>query len=150
MVVTDTYLAKKLAGRQGSWNFAPPGGAPLSVDQFLAEKQDAGFSFYQGDEPWLKGIQQLGWQTFFRVCTEEMDDLSLRATRLIIEYCLAIVQQVERNIRGEVTLARLETALEEQYDERYENQVYHYRWARHHPVVNEAITRALANRFPRA
>ena len=63
MVVIDTYLAEKLAGRHGNWNFAPPGGAPLSVDRFLAEKQDAGFSFYQGDEPWLEGIQQLGWQT---------------------------------------------------------------------------------------
>jgi hypothetical protein len=148
MVISDMPIAKQSAARQDRWNFAPPGGAPLSLDQFLAHKQDAGFSFYEGDEPWLKGIGQLSWQTFFRVCTEEMDDLSLKATKLVIEYCLGIIEQVAGNIRGKVTLARLETALEEQYDERYENQVYHYRWARRHPVVDEAITRALANRFP--
>lgn len=148
MVATDTSLAKQLAPRAGRWNFGPPGGAPLSLDQFLAQKQEAGFCFYDGDEPWLKGIERLSWQTFFRVCTEEMDDLSSSATKLVIEYCLAIIEQLERNFRGKITLPRLEAALKEQYDERYENQVYHYRWARRHPVVNEAITRALANRFP--
>jgi hypothetical protein len=39
-------------------------------------------------------------------------------------------------------------ALDLQYAERYENKVYQYRWAFRHPVVKEAITRALANRFP--
>jgi hypothetical protein len=34
----------------------------------------------------LKGISKLTWQTFFRVCTEEVDDLSMRAVKLVIEY----------------------------------------------------------------
>ena len=33
--------------------------------------------------------------------------------------------------------------------EQYENKAYQYQWAMHHPVVKEAITRALDNRFPR-
>jgi hypothetical protein len=32
--------------------------------------------------------------------------------------------------------------------EQYENKVFQYRWALCHPVVNEAITKAVANRFP--
>jgi hypothetical protein len=37
-------------------------------------------AFFKGKEPWLKGLHELSWQTFFRVCTEEMDDLSQMAT----------------------------------------------------------------------
>ena len=66
----------------------------------------------------------------------------------MIEYCLGIVKQVERTIRGKVSLARLEKALSAQYRDEFSNPVYHYLWARRHPVVDEAMTRALANRFP--
>jgi len=40
----------------------------------LAEQEVAGFSFLDGKEPWLKGLREIGWQTFYWVCTEEMDD----------------------------------------------------------------------------
>ena len=56
-------------------------------------------------------LHKLSWQTFFRVCTEEMDDLSLKATKLVIEYCLEILDEVERTIPGKATLARLQAAL---------------------------------------
>jgi len=46
------------------------------------------------------------------------------------------------------SLARLEAALDVQYAEKYENKVYQYRWALRHPVVEEAITSAMRNRFP--
>jgi hypothetical protein len=114
----------------------------------LAQKEAAGVEFFAGKEPWLVGIEKLTWQTFFRVCTEEMDDLSQRAVKLVIESCLEILDEVEEKIQGEVSLASLEAALNLQYAERYENKVYQYRWALRHQVVKEAITRALANRFP--
>ena len=96
----------------------------------------------------MKGVNKLTWQTFFRVCTQEMDDLSQRAIRLVIEYCLEVLEEVEKTIRGKASLARLEAALDVQYAEKYENKVFQYYWALRHPVVKDAITKALANRFP--
>ena len=95
----------------------------------MAEQEAAGFSFFDGKEPWLKGLREISWQTFFRVCTEEMDDLSQKATKLVIEYCLEVLEEVEETIRGKASLARLEVALNVQYAEQYENKVYQYRWA---------------------
>jgi rRNA-processing protein FCF1 len=96
----------------------------------------------------MKGVNKLTWQTFFRVCTQEMDDLSQRAVKLVTEYCLEILEEVEQIIRGKATLARLEAALDLQYAEQFENKVFQYRWALRHPVIREAITRAMRNRFP--
>jgi len=75
------------------WNFGDPHGDPVSLEEFLAQQEAAGFSFFEGKEPWLKGLHELSWQTFFRVCTEEMDDLSQRAIKLVIEYCLGILDE---------------------------------------------------------
>ena len=130
------------------WNFSDTRRTFLSLDEFLAQKEAAGFIFYAGKEPWLVGIDKLRWQTFFRVCTQEMDDLSQRAMRLMIQYCLEILDEVEAKIPGKTSLARLEAALDLQYAQQYENKVFQYRWALRHPVVKEAITRALSNRFP--
>jgi len=66
----------------------------------------------------------------------------------VIEYCLEVLEEVEKIIRGKATRARLEAALEVQYAEQYENKVFQYRWALRHPVVKDAITKALVNRFP--
>jgi hypothetical protein len=66
----------------------------------------------------------------------------------VIEYCLEVLEEVEETIRGKASLARLEAALNAQYAEQNENKVYQYRWALRHPVVNEAITRAMGNRCP--
>jgi hypothetical protein len=78
----------------------------------------------------------------------ELDDLSPEVTKLVIEYCLGVLDQNAKRIRGKVSLARLEDALNAQYDEQCDNRVYQYRWALRHPVVKDAITKALANRFP--
>ena len=56
---------------------------------------------------------------------------------------LVILEQVEAKIPDRPSVARLETDLE--YVERYENKVFHYRWALRNPVIKEAITRALTN-----
>jgi hypothetical protein len=130
------------------WNFGDSRSTSLSLDEFLVQKEANGVEFFAGKEPWLKGLHELSWQTFCRVCTEEMDDLSQRAIKLVIEYCLGILDESAKNIRGKVSLARLEDALTAKYDEQCDNKVYQYYWALRHPVVKDAITKALANRFP--
>jgi hypothetical protein len=81
----------------------------------LAQKKAAGAEFFDGKEPLLKGVEKLSWRNFFRVCTEEMDDLSLEATKLVIEYCLEILEEAEAKIQGNPTLTRLEKALNLDY-----------------------------------
>ena len=131
------------------WNFGESRHISLSLDEFLAQQETAEVKFFDGKEPWIEGINKLIWKTFFRVCTEEMDDLSVKATKIVIEYCLEILEEAEAKIQGKPSLARLEAALNQQYAEQYENKAYQYQWAMRHPVVKEAITRALDNRFPR-
>ena len=131
------------------WNFGESRRISLSLDEFLAQQETAGVKFFDGKKPWIEGINKLTWKTFFRVCTEEMDDLSVKATKIVIEYCLEILEEAEAKIHGKPSLARLEAALNQQYAEQYENKAYQYQWAMRHPVVKEAITRALDNRFPR-
>ena len=140
--------AKHPIDREMRWNFGDSRSTSLSLDEFLAQKGDDGVEFFAGKEPWLVGLSKLNWQTFFRVCTQEMDDLSQKAVKLVIEYCLEVLEEVEGIIRGKVSLGRLEAALDVQYAEQFENKVFQYRWALRHPVVKEAITRAIGNRFP--
>src|SRR5271166_198576 len=123
------------------WNFSDSRRTELSLDDFLAAKEAAGVKFFDGQEPWLKGIDKISWRTFFRVCTQEMDDLSRQAVKLVIEYCLEILEEVEGKLKGKASLARLEGALDAQYAAQYENRVFQYRWALRHPVVREAIKR---------
>jgi len=148
MVTSMATGAKHPIDREMRWNFAHSRGSSLSLDEFLAEKDAAGVEFFAGKEPWLVGLHKLSWQTFFRVCTEEMDDLSKKAIKLVIQYCLEVLEEAEEKIQGKASLARLEAALNVQYAEQYENRVYQYRWALRHPVVKEALTRAMRNRFP--
>jgi hypothetical protein len=68
-----------------------------------------------------------------------MDDLSQKATKLI-EYCLEILEEVEEKIRGKPSLARLETALDAQYTEQYENKMFQYGWALRHQNKVSATT----------
>src|ERR1700736_1685123 len=148
MVTNLATGAKHPIDREMRWNFAHSRGSSLSLDEFLAQKEAAGVEFFAGKEPWLVGLHKLSWQTFFRVCTQEMDDLSQKAVKLVIEYYLEVLEEVEKTIRGKASLARLEAALDVQYAEKYENKVFQYYWALRHPVVKDAITKALANRFP--
>ena len=108
------------------WNFGESRHISLSLDEFLAQQETAGVKFFDGKEPWIEGINKLTWKTFFRVCTEEMDDLSVKATKIVIEYCLEILEEAEAKIHGKPSLARLEAALNQQYAEQYENRAYQY------------------------
>ena len=66
-------MPKPTANRQTCWNFGDSRSISLSLDEFLAQKEADGVEFFVGKEPWLKGLDKLNWQTFFRVCTQEMD-----------------------------------------------------------------------------
>jgi hypothetical protein len=129
---------------ENGWDFSKP----LTLDEFLDEKVKAGEKFFTGPEPWMTNIDKIKWQNFFSVCTEEMDDLSVRAVKLIIEYCLEILEEAEAHIQGTPTLAKLEDEINRYYLETYENQPHQFHWSLRHPVVKEAIDRALHNRFP--
>ena len=45
-----------------------------------------------------------------------MDNLSLEATKLVIEYCLEILEEAEAKIQGNPTLTRLEKELNLDYE----------------------------------
>jgi hypothetical protein len=109
---------------ESRWNFGDSRLTPLSLDEFLAQKEADGVEFFAGKEPWMKGLHKLDWQKFFLVCTQEMDDLSQRAVKLVIEYCLEVLEEVEKIILGKATLARLEAALDLQYAQQFENKVF--------------------------
>jgi hypothetical protein len=143
-----TSGAKRHADLETRWNFSPSRGAVLSLDGFLAQKAASGSVFFTGKEPWLEGIDKLTWETFFWVCTEEMDDLSQAAAKLVIEYCLEVLEEFEGKITEKPSLARLERTLNLFYAEEYSNRVYQYHWALRHPVIREAISQGLRNRFP--
>jgi hypothetical protein len=78
------------------WTFGESRRNAFSLDEFLAQKEAAGVEFFHGKEPWLDGLHKVTWETFFRVCTEEMDDLSQRAIKLVIEYCLESLEGAQR------------------------------------------------------
>ena len=92
--MSKAMVTGKATGEQIRWNFGDSRDRFLSLDEFLEQKETEGVQFFTGKEPWLKGLSKLSWQTFFRVCTEEMDDLSQRAVRLVIEYCLEVLDEV--------------------------------------------------------
>jgi hypothetical protein len=58
------------------WTFGESRRNAFSLDEFLAQKEAAGVEFFHGKAPWLDGLQKGTLETFFRVCTEEMDNLS--------------------------------------------------------------------------
>jgi hypothetical protein len=107
----DGYRSRAPDRSGNALNFSSTRQTFLSLDEFLAQEEADGVEFFAGKEPWMKGLSKLNWQTFFRVCTQEMDDLSQKAIKLVIEYCLEVLEEVEETIRGKASLARLETAL---------------------------------------
>jgi hypothetical protein len=76
MVTSMATEAKHPIDLEMRWNFGDARSTSLSLDEFLAQKEADGVEFFAGKEPWLVGLRKLNWQTFFRVCTQEMDDLS--------------------------------------------------------------------------
>ncbi|MBV8279434.1 MAG: hypothetical protein JO170_29800, partial [Verrucomicrobia bacterium] len=103
--------------------------------------------FYEGKEQWLKGVTKVTWENFFLICTEELDDISQRAAKMLIAYCLEIVEDVASRIRGPVSAAKLTEAMKKEFEEQYDNQIYQFQWAMRHEAVREAVTNAVVNRW---
>jgi hypothetical protein len=127
-----------------TWNFGTVS-LHKTLKSFIDEKGRT-FAFFEGKEPWAKATK-VTWDTFFRFCTEEMDDLSKRTCTMVIEYCLSIVEEIAQTIKEPVTLAKVHHALASRYEETYENPVFQYRWAISHPIIEEAVNTALKNRY---
>src|SRR3984893_7518154 len=83
---------------------------------------------------------------FFLVCTEELDDISQRAAKLLILYCLEIVEDVASRIRGQISAAKITDAMKREFEEQYDNRVYQFQWAMRHDAVRDAVTNAVLNR----
>jgi hypothetical protein len=136
---------RQTAGESAKWSFSADGG-PLSIDDFLETYRKQGI-FYEGKEQWLKGVSKVTWDNFFLVCTEELDDISQRAAKMLVSYCLEIVEDVASRIRGPVTAAKISDAMKREFDEQYDNRVYQFQWAMRHEAVRDAVTIAVMNRW---
>jgi hypothetical protein len=127
------------------WSFSVDG-KPLSIDDFLETHRKQGI-FYEGKEQWLKGVTKITWENFFLVCTEELDDISQRAAKMLILYCLEIVEDVASRTRGPVTAAKITDAMKREFEEQYDNRIYQFQWAMRHEAVRDAVTNAVLNRW---
>jgi hypothetical protein len=127
------------------WSFSADG-KPLSLDDFLDSYRKQGL-FFEGKEQWLKGVTKVTWENFFLVCTEELDDISQRAAKMLVNYCLEIVEDVASRIRGPVTDAKIADAMKREFDEQYDNKIYQFQWAMRHDVVRDAVTNAVSNHW---
>ena len=136
---------RQTVAEAAKWSFSADG-RPLSIDDFLETYRKQGV-FYEGKEQWLKGVAKVTWENFFLVCTEELDDISQRAAKMLILYCLETVEEVASRIRGSVSAAKIADAMKREFDERYDNQVYQFQWAMRHEAVREAVTNAVMNRW---
>jgi hypothetical protein len=127
------------------WSFSADG-KQLSIDDFLETYRKDGI-FYEGKEQWLKGVTKVTWENFFLICTEELDDISQRAAKMLIAYCLETVDEVAARIRGPVSAAKVTEAMKKEFEEQYENRVYQFQWAMRHDAIRDAVTNAVLNRW---
>jgi hypothetical protein len=127
------------------WSFSGDG-KPMSIDDFLETYRKKGV-FYEGKEQWLKGVTKVTWENFFLVCTEELDDISQRAAKMLVQYCLEIVEDVASRIRGPVSAAKITDAMKREFEEQYDNRIYQFQWAMRQEAVRDAVTNAVLNRW---
>jgi hypothetical protein len=143
MVITKE--SRQTSAEVAKWSFSTDG-KPLGIDEFLESFRKQGV-FFEGKEQWLKGVTKITWENFFLVCTEELDDISQRAAKMLILYCLEIVEDTVSRLKGSVTTARIADAMKREFDEQYDNPIYQFQWAMRHDAVREAVTRAVMNRW---
>jgi len=127
------------------WSFSTDG-KPLSIDDLLETYRKDGI-FYEGKEQWLKGVTKVTWENFFLICTEELDDISQRAAKMLISYCLETVEEIAARIRGAVSAAKVTEAMKREFEEQYDNRVYQFQWAMRHEAIRDAVTNAVLNRW---
>ena len=140
-----TKESRQISTETQKWSFSS-NGQPLSLEDFLETYRKQGV-FYEGKEQWLKGVAKVSWENFFLVCTEELDDISQRAAKMLILYCLEIVEDVASRIRGPVTAAKIADAMKREFDEQYDNKIYQFQWAMRHDAVRDAVTNAVSNHW---
>jgi hypothetical protein len=133
------------ATEQRKWTFGTEENLQ-SLDELLEPYRKEG-AFFEGNEQCLRGVNKVTWENFFLVCTEELDDLSLRAAKMVITYCLEIVEDVASRIRGPVTATKIAEAMKREFDEQYDNPIFQFQWAMRHEAVREAVTNAVVNRW---
>jgi hypothetical protein len=143
MVITKE--SRQTSTEVAKWSFSTDG-KPLGLDEFLESFRKQGL-FFEGKEQWLKGVTKVTWENFFLVCTEELDDISQRAAKMLILYCLEIVEDVVSRLKGPVTATRIADAMKREFDEQYDNPIYQFQWAMRHEAVREAVTHAVVNRW---
>jgi hypothetical protein len=127
------------------WSFSSDG-KPATLDEFLEGYRKQG-AFFEGKEQWLKGVTKVTWENFFLVCTEELDDISQRAAKMLITYCLEIVENIADQLKGPLTSVKVVEAMKREFDEQYDNPVYQFQWAMRHEVVRDAVTTAVVERW---
>ena len=127
------------------WSFSADG-KPPSLDDFIETYRKDGI-FYEGKEQWLKGVTKVTWENFFLICTEELDDISQRAAKMLITYCLETVDEIASRIRGPVTSAKITEAMKKEFEEQYDNRIYQFQWAMRHDAIRDAVTNAVLNRW---
>jgi hypothetical protein len=127
------------------WSFSADG-KPLSLDDFIETYRKEGI-FYEGKEQWLKGVTKVTWENFFLICTEELDDISQRAAKMLIAYCLETVDEIASRIRGPVSSAKITEAMKKEFEEQYDNRIYQFQWAMRHDAIRDAVTNAVLNRW---
>ena len=137
--------SRQTSAEVAKWSFSADG-KPLGIDEFLESFRKQGV-FFEGKEQWLKGVIKVTWENFFLVCTEELDDISQRAAKMLILYCLEIVEDTVSRLKGSVTPVRIADAMKREFDEQYDNLIYQFQWAMRHDAVREAVTRAVINRW---
>src|ERR1700739_4328538 len=141
--MVSTKETRPVTPETQKWSFSADG-KPLSLDEFLESYKKQGV-FYEGKEQWLKGVVKVSWENFFLICTEELDDISQRAAKMLIVYCLDIIEDVASRIRGPVSAAKLTEAMKKEFEEQYDNQIYQFQWAMRNEAVREAVTNAVIN-----
>jgi hypothetical protein len=137
--------SRQVGAEPAKWSFSTDG-SPLSLDEFLDTYRKQGV-FFEGKEQWLKGVTKVSWDNFFLVCTEELDDISQRAAKMLINYCLEIVEDVASRIRGPINSAKIADAMKREFDEQYDNPIYQFQWAMRHEAVRDAVTNAVVTRW---
>src|SRR6516165_7477111 len=117
------------------WNFGSADN-PRDLDDFLDD-----FRHFEGPEPWLRKISKVEWSNFFLVCPANMEKLSKRARELLILYCLSIVERYAGRLKSP-NLARIQDLMTKDYQEEYDNAVYHFQLVVRDKVIHQAVMRA--------
>jgi hypothetical protein len=114
MVLSVATGAKHPIDRKTHWNFGDPHGHPVSLDEFLAQKEAAASnSSLEKSRGWWVSANSAGKPSSGSALKRWTISVK-KAIKLVIEYCLEVLEEVKETIRGKASLARLEATLKVQ------------------------------------